>query len=152
MSPLPVIRRNHATAAEVEAHLRHCSADFVRRLSERVALADYAQKLAEQSERFEAWAEDRLVGLVAIYCNRPEGGTAFITSVSVLPSWQKRGIAARLVEAGIAHAHGLGFPRVELEVDRGNAAALALYQKAGFSPHGERNDGTIMRLDIDAAR
>lgn len=152
MSALPVISVNRATAAEVEAHLRHCSADFVRCLGERVVLADYAQKLAEQSERFEAWAEDRLVGLVAIYCNRPEGGTAFITNVSVLPAWQNRGIAARLVEASIAHARGLGFPGIELEVDRGNAAALALYKKTGFLPHGERNDDTIMRLDIGAAR
>jgi ribosomal protein S18 acetylase RimI-like enzyme len=124
---------DRATAREIAAHLAECDADFVPPLSSRLNVDEYAWKLARRATRFEAWDGDRLVGLVAAYCNDLESGQAFISSVSVLRGWGGRGIAARLVERCLAHARALGLRRVALEVDAANAPARRLYERQGFT-------------------
>lgn len=125
-------RRNAATAADVTAHLTACDADFEPRLSSRVELAPYSQKLVAQAERFEAWAQGTLVGLVAAYCNDTTSKRAFVTSVSVTPGWGGRGIGAELMRKCIAHAASVGMLEITLEVARANTLARKLYQKLGF--------------------
>ena len=78
------------------------------------------RKIADKAARFEAWVDGEWVGLVAAYCNDKEKLTADITSVSVLLRWQDKGIASQLMERCIGHVKGLGFERIELEVDSGN--------------------------------
>ena len=132
MSEPATILLNRASEAQIAEHLRRCDAGFVPPLSERVDIGSYARKLASQAERFEAWAAGVLVGLAAVYCSDAGRGAAFITSVSVLQDRQGQGIASRLLQRGIGHAKALGFERVALEVDRGNAGAIHLYEKARF--------------------
>lgn len=126
-------RRGSASEDRIFTHLSHCDLSFVPRLGSRVEIGDYARKIADRAERFEAWADGELVGLVAAYCNAPDTGTAFITSVSVMPEWQGRGIASRLMANCTAHARKLGFASISLEVDENNAVAIALYTKRGFA-------------------
>ena len=127
-----VFRSGRANKESIRAHLTHCDASFQPPLTSRVKLEDYARKVAERAECFEAWAEDELVGLVAVYCNAADRGSAFITSVSVLPEWHGRQIAKELMASCLAHVRNLGFERIELEVDGSNAAAIILYKKSGF--------------------
>lgn len=138
---------NRASEAQIAEHLRRCDADFVPPLTGRIALDSYARKLASKAERFEAWADDALVGLVAVYCNDAEHRAAFITSVSVLRGWQGRRIASQLLEQAIAHVRALGFEHLELEVDRGNAHAIALYEKTNFIAGPVHGQSMTMHLD-----
>jgi len=124
---------DRADAAQIAAHLAACDADFVPPLSRRVDIAAYADKLVGHAVRFEAWEGGRLVGLVAAYCNDPDGCRAFVTSVSVLRGWAGRGIAVALMERCLSHARRLGFRRVALEVDAANGPARRLYEKLGFT-------------------
>ena len=125
------------------SHLERCDACFDQTLSARVNLSDYAEKLVQNAARFEAWSDgDQLVGLVAMYCNTRDAGTAFITNVSVLPNYQGHGIAYRLMEDAVKHAGDLGFQRIALEVGRGATVAIALYEKSGFRAVGQ-DDETI---------
>lgn len=142
------VERNRAGAAEVGAHLRECDASFVPPLSERVDLDAYAEKLVSRAERFEAWSDDRLAGLVAAYCNDSERRAAFVTSVSVLPAWQGHGLASRLLQACIEYAQQAGFERVELEVDLRNTAAAPLYRKHGFTITSTRERTLILQLPV----
>lgn len=137
---------DRASVAELTAHLSRCDAAFVPPLSERVTLDAYAQKISDRAMRFEAWHAGEMMGLVATYCNTPDKRTAFITSVSVLPSWQGRGIAARLMTHCIDHVRNQGFEHIELEVDRRNPAAVALYEKNGFAIR--RMDGTSLTMTL----
>jgi GNAT superfamily N-acetyltransferase/SAM-dependent methyltransferase len=133
-------------APQIAAHLLACDSAFVPPLSNRVVINEYAHKIAEKAVRFEAWQDGKLVALVAVYCNRGDEKTAFITSVSVLPEWQGRGIASQLVANAVEHAHALGFVRIELEVDNQNNAAASLYRKHGFSTDMASGQTTIMYL------
>jgi ribosomal protein S18 acetylase RimI-like enzyme/SAM-dependent methyltransferase len=142
-----IFRRDEADARAVEVHLWDCDADFDPPLSQRVDIADYAVRLVERAARFEAWSNGRLVGLVAAYANSGAGGSAFITNVSVLPSFRGRGLAEQLVASGLAQLKSQGFGRVELEVGRGAAAAIALYRKLGFREFGDGRKGIMMAHD-----
>lgn len=126
-----------ADAPQVARLLRACDSRFVPPLSQRVDIDAYAAKLAAHARQATAWQDGALIGLVALYCNDPDRRVAFITSVSVEPGHTRRGIAGRLLDEALAIARGAGMQAVELEVDAGNDAALALYRKHGFAVSGE---------------
>jgi len=123
---------NKTSGAEIAEHLRCCDDDFVPTLSARVAIPEYAQKIASKATRFEAWSNDKLVGLVAAYCNDYLTNTAYITSVSVLKAWTGNGIATNLIGRCVAYAKAAGMHYVGLEVATYNIPAIKLYEKNGF--------------------
>jgi len=138
---------NKASEAEIADHLLRCDTDFVPPLSDRVELSSYAHKIACKAVRFEAWGEAVLVGLVATYCNDSERRVAYITNVSVMPEWKGAGIASCLLDRCIEHVKKLGFEHIELEVDSGNAGAVRLYEKKGFTTKEMSGREVIMRLN-----
>ncbi len=124
---------NRSSAAEIAAHLMRADAAFEPALSSRVDIPTYAHKLHDRTVRFEAWLGEELIGLVASYCNLPDGGKSFVTSVSVWPEYHEKGIAGRLMRQCIEHVQELGFDQMEMEVDLRSLPAVALYQKLGFN-------------------
>ena len=139
---------NRASVAQLAEHLRLCDRFFVPPLSERVALMDYSAKLYEKAERFEAWIDTTLVGLLAGYYDAESSVVAFITNVSVLKEWQGRGVASVLVERSIAHAQHLGFELIELQVALQNDLAVRLYQKHGFQVISQDDNQAKMALAL----
>lgn len=141
------LERNRSERSAVQAHLLACANHFTPPLGGRVAIPDYAAKLATSAERFEAWEGSTLIGLVAVYCNDPARVRAFVTSVSVLPERMRAGLGRRLLEAAIAHVRGLGFAHLALSVDR-SAAALDLYRRLGFVADGAAGETLQLSLDL----
>ena len=100
--------------------------------------------MALHSERFEAWADSALVGLVAIYTNNKNTQSAHVSNVSVIPGQQGRQIAQKLMSSAIEHARSLDFSLVGLSVDERSENALHLYTKIGFKVF-ERN-GSLLSM------
>lgn len=148
MIPTIEFRINCAMADQIAMHLQRCDSTFVPPLSQRVKIDDYAHKIVHHAQRFEAWANDQLIGLVAIYCDAEEKGTAFITNVSVLPTWQGQGIAGKLMMRCVDHARNASFERIDLEVGDENVAALKLYKKIGFQLDQENKQ--LMNLHLES--
>ena len=143
--------RDRANLAEISNHLLRADTAFEPALSGRVNIQLYAQKLHDKAVRFEAWVNQELVGMVATYCNMPDGGKAFISSVSVLPDWQGQGVASRLMQQCIEHIQREGiYYQVELEVDQRSQAALALYRKLGFN--SRQISGTTFSMEMKLER
>lgn len=138
---------DRATVGEIAEHLKRCDRDFLPSLSKRVELPGYARKIESRATRFEAWAGDRLVGLVAAYCDGTKDRTAFITSVSVEEGFRRTGIAAEIVALCIAHVAQQGLQRIELVVDSDNAAAMHLYATCGFVAGDLKGRTVTMHLD-----
>lgn len=143
---------NRASGAEIAEHLLCCDADFVPTLSERVAIPDYAKKIASKATRFEAWSNGTLVGLVAAYCNDPETRIAHITSVSVMKGWIGQGIAAKLIGQCVEHAKAAGMRQVGLEVAADNMPAIRLYEKSGFEVSMLNEPFILMKLDFESGK
>lgn len=133
-----IFRRDTASAADIARHLWLCDADYTPRLSSRVSIDAYAAKLAERACLFEAWVEDDLVGLVAVYYDLPQH-VAFITNVSVVATHRSCGIASRLLTSSITCAQELKLNRVELEVNPDNHAVTAIYARHGFVASSTEN-------------
>lgn len=72
-----------------------------------------------------------------VLCSRCRPGEAFIIEVAVEPDWQGRGVGTALVGRSVELLAGQGVTSVSLGVTRSNAAALRLYERAGFRPAGE---------------
>ncbi len=143
---------SRATAGEILQHLSACDPNFVGSLRLRVDLQEYAVKVFNHAVRFEAWAEGKLVGLVAIYCNDQDYRIAYITNVSVLAQYQGRGIATQLIHRSVEHADKCQMRRVRLEVGNTNHFASSLYAKSGFVAAGRKNSMDIMDLILDEDR
>jgi ribosomal protein S18 acetylase RimI-like enzyme len=139
-----------AGAQDITRHLAACDASFHPRLSARVDLADYARKLAQNATRFEAWSDGRLIGLVAVYCNAADRGTAFVSNVSVDPEHRGQGIARLLMQTCIAHLRDLTFKRLSLEAAPAALPAMLLYEALGFVSEARQSTAPHrMCLDLD---
>jgi ribosomal protein S18 acetylase RimI-like enzyme len=123
---------NKASEVEIAEHLSHCDIDFVPHLRGRVEIGEYAKKIANKATRFEAWSGDTLAGLIAAYCNDQEKHIAYITSVSVMREWMRKGISSRLMSQCIEYAKVSGMRQIRLEVACDNSPAIRLYEKHGF--------------------
>ena len=65
---------------------------------------------------------------------------AEILTIGVIAAWQRRGVGARLVGGLERAGRNAGAKRLFLEVAESNAAALQLYQTAGFTEVGRHKD------------
>lgn len=115
--------------------------------------------------------QDRVFGFVARQTNRNDkglggfvltrevAGEAEILTIAVAARHAGHGLGWRLMLAALRQTIERGGESLFLEVDEGNAAALALYRKLGFRKVGERKayyqhaDGNkaaalVMRLDL----
>ena len=140
-------RELSATQDQIRAHLEHCDGSYQPPLSQRVHIGEYAAKIAQNAETFEAWGDHRLVGLVASYFNGTTG-SAFVTSVSVEDGFMGRGIASTLMTRCIERARSLGMASIALEVFRGNTQAIRLYKKHGFVECANESDPIRMQLSL----
>jgi mycothiol synthase len=109
---------------------------------ERADAPGYRRYMEERG--VQVWAAERLrprqvIGLCEVVPRRvllAEGPaeSGHIGSLAVHPDWRERGLGRWLLAAGIRLCLNAGWPTVELNVDRDNAPALALYGSAGFRP------------------
>ncbi|SMX98947.1 Acetyltransferase (GNAT) family protein [Brevibacterium sp. 239c] len=68
------------------------------------------------------------------------GGEGDVMTIATTEAGRGKGIARRLLQAGIDWAQSRGAEVVHLEVDEHNEPALGLYRSCGFSEWGRRPD------------
>jgi predicted GNAT family N-acyltransferase len=117
-------------ADEVRAALALRHEVFV--VEQRVPIDEEVDAHDETALHLVAVDDDRVVATARIVM---DGETAKLGRVAVAPSARRRGIASRLIAACEAEARARGARRVALAAQTG---ALALYERAGYTAHGER--------------
>jgi [ribosomal protein S18]-alanine N-acetyltransferase len=76
--------------------------------------------------------------MIGFILSRLAAGEAEILSIAIAPNRRGRGFARPLLDLNLRRLAGLGARTVFLEVDERNAAARALYRRAGFADVGRR--------------
>ena len=104
-------------------------------------LAVVAERLESAPDRaaFGAFEDSRLVGLAGLQCEsgRKLAHKAVLWGVYVAPDFRNHGLGRQLVAAALQHAASMpGLRQLNLGVNAGNAAAIALYESLGFQPYG----------------
>ncbi len=139
-------RRNTASEDEILSHLSNCDTTFVPPLSTRVDLVSYSKKIAEKAITFEAWHEDNLAGLMAVYFNHTDKRTGYITNMSVVPEYTGKGIGSKLLLHCINYGVAGSCCELRLEVNKFSARAISFYKKHSFVQIHEKDDIIIMEL------
>ncbi|MDE2394401.1 MAG: ribosomal protein S18-alanine N-acetyltransferase [Burkholderiales bacterium] len=85
-----------------------------------------------------AVVEEPLAGVVGYYVAMAGMGEMHLLNLAVAPSWQGRGLAARLLQALVARCVEFGHEALWLEVRASNARARSLYARLGFTEVGLR--------------
>jgi ribosomal-protein-alanine N-acetyltransferase len=88
-------------------------------------------------------------------CFRLGAGEAELLRIAVAPAARGRGIAKRLLAAGLERLRAAGVASCYLEVRPGNASALAVYRALGFAICGHRrayyrdgSDALVLRREV----
>lgn len=143
-----VYKINQVKKDDIYNHLMMCSASFIPPLSSNVNIEAYAQKIDEKADTFEAWNEERLIGLVAAYCNNFDDQEAYITNVSVAASFRDMNIASNLLRMCIKHVESLKLNWIKLKVNKNNEKAINLYKKFHFSEIDYYDEFILMRFKV----
>jgi ribosomal-protein-alanine N-acetyltransferase len=80
----------------------------------------------------------RGASLVGFALSRHAAGEAEVLSIAVAKSERGKGLGRGLMNAHLARLAAAGVTSVFLEVEPGNASAVALYRRLGFETVGER--------------
>ena len=80
---------------------------------------------------------EKVLGYVGMMYVLDEG---YISNVAVAPEHRRKGIADALIGELMERGKALELSFVTLEVRAGNAPAISLYEKHGFSPVGKRKN------------
>jgi 8-oxo-dGTP diphosphatase len=84
-----------------------------------------------------------LIGFLALSIVRAlTEGRGFINDMAVLPTYQRRGVGAALLEAALRRAERLNLHHVMVNTDRANERARAFYSASGFA------EGSILHFKI----
>lgn len=113
----------------------------------------FADEIQNKAAAVWCWEEDgALAGFVSL---RLAAGFCEILNVAVHPTWCRKGIGSRLLAHALADVRARGGEKATLEVNAQNAAAVALYAKAGFQKLGVRkkfyngtDDALIMGVNL----
>ena len=109
-----------------------------------------AQVLAKGWSQFYAVRGSQVVGWCDVVRDeRPDRAHIGRLGIGILPEYRGQKIGARLLAATIAEAFEKGLTRIELEVYAGNARAIALYKKFGFSEEGRKRQARCLDGNYD---
>ncbi|MFA5644526.1 MAG: GNAT family N-acetyltransferase [Patescibacteria group bacterium] len=137
-----------ATAENIEEHLTMCSDMFFPPLATYVNIHDYSIKLRKYAVTFEAWNNNKLVGLLACYLNNDKSYLGFISNVSVFKKFTGKGVADQLLKNTIQFALSKKYKYLELEVRHDNSPAIKLYQKNKFVIENRVDDKYKMKRQL----
>lgn len=142
-----IYKINTSSEIDIFNHLILCDKDFIPPLSERVNVLSYSRKIRSTAVLFEAWEDEKLVGLVAGYFNKKEEG--YITNVSVIKEKQKDGIGSKLLDMCINYGNSNRIKILLLEVYEKNPSIVKWYRKNGFLEYQKIGDNLKMYLSLN---
>ncbi|HIX05720.1 MAG TPA: GNAT family N-acetyltransferase [Candidatus Fournierella pullicola] len=129
--------------ARVKNYFDVADDSFKPKLSSRLDVKAYVDKICNYASLIWCMYEGRDIGLCAFYANRPP--MAFITSLSVLEEYQGYGLAKRLLEEMVERCTQNGFKKITLEVYKANTRAQQLYLKMGFAFSTKDDEKYVMQ-------
>ena len=138
---------------ELLACLREQADDAFPSLKDKQRVNLLADKWHQNAE-FCTCRDDRgqLVGMIAFYANRPEGGEVYIPHVYVCREHRGKGVFSELFHAVLKYVTCKGFEAIRLEVQNNNLTAKKAYLRQGFHIEGSSSDNSVfMKCRINNA-
>lgn len=106
--------------------------DFPIPLSDKVNIAEYAEKLMDKADLVAEIEEDRIKGLAAGYTENIIDNSAYIALVGVQDKFRGQGIAKQLVKTFIKLCQEKNIHSINLYTHQTNVPAIKMYGALGF--------------------
>lgn len=129
---------------KVFAYLNKYSNNFTPPLNERVDLLSFSLKIFNHATQFWLTYKSEPIGFAACYFNNPDKKFGYITTISVVDSWQGFGLGVKILKKILSFASLNEFEEVRLEVYNTNKKALKFYLKNGFNVIETRTNSMIL--------
>lgn len=141
-----VFRHETPSLEQIREFFYQTDTEFDLPLSQKVDIEEYTFKLFQNAEFFVCYDEDRIVGMICCYLNRPP--EAYISHVCVSADYQGRGIFNELFIHLKKCCTERFINKITLEVNHSNLKAQHIYQKLGFIVNSTTNHSSYMNLFI----
>ncbi len=133
--------------SELEEFFAAVDGDFPVRLSERVNIGEWCEKLLSNGTVCAEAIDGELAAVVAGYANNHEEKNGYIAVAAVKRNFRRRGLGAAAVSKFIKKAGDAGMETVYLYVHKSNGAAIRMYKGIGFKEvESDRTDS--LRLSV----
>ena len=113
-----------AMGLDIPADLEHFSGTYIGSIHNRFWVA-----VAPQQETTSA-PREHVIGMVGVVATKTD--VAEMRRLRVTTSFRRQGIAARLLQAALAHCRDQGFLKVLLDARLEQTAAVQLFEREGF--------------------
>ena len=112
---------------------------FPINLSDKTDLNILAEKFISLGTVFYVYDNNDIVGLIAGYNNDDVNHCAYISVLAVLPNYQGKGYASKLISDFTNDCINKNIKRIELFTHKSNENAIKMYKKNGFVIDGTNN-------------
>lgn len=98
------------------------------------------QKFIDKGNVVGCLFENKLYGMLNVYCNFVETGDAYLNNVEVLKEYRGLGLSKGLLRIAYDIVKEYHFNSVSLDVAEDNTVAIGLYKKEGFFFTGNKRE------------
>lgn len=117
---------------KIEKYLKNNANIFVPSLSSRVNINLFSKKIFKNATQFWVFNKKEIIGFAAVYLNDKICNKAYITSISLIDSYQGKGIGEKILCEIFNYSRDKNFKTISLEVNKQNIKAKFFYFKMGF--------------------
>ena len=134
----------------IKRFLENADSYFFPALSSHVDISAYSRKLSKNAVNLFIHNGEEDIAHAAVYVNDEVEFKAFLSTICVLPNFQGRGYASKLLNLCMEHAKQEGMLFFELEVDNNNKDAILFYKRKEFKISSSVSDqkSMIMRFKL----
>ena len=126
--------------------------DYFEKLSDRVDIEEYSEKLLENSVQFTLWDNTNLIGLSPCYFNNVDEKIGYISSLTIKNGFRGKKLGSEMINQIKAYALSLSFNSVVVKIHIANTISHNFYQKNGFIDfiENKENDFRLLKLEVNS--
>lgn len=109
-------------------------------------LKQYAEKLAENADTFVIEEKNMSAGFISFYANDDKEEHSFIVLLAVLPEFQGKRLAQKLLDRCMIESTNKNKKGVKLEVMKDNYSAVRFYERNNFKVSEETGRGSVYMI------
>ncbi len=137
---------------EISDFFKEHDNDYFEKLSDRVDIDDYSEKLLENSVQFTLWDNVNLIGLSPCYFNNVDEKIGYISSLTIKNGFRGKKLGSKMISQIKAYAQLRNFNSVVVKIHYANAISHNFYQKNDFIDFIEdkENGFRLLKLEVNS--
>ena len=136
---------------EISDFFKEHDNDYFEKLSDRVDIDEYSEKLLENSVQFTLRDKVDLIGLSPCYFNNIEEKVGYISSLTIKNGFRGKKLGSKMIKQISLYAKNRGFSTVLVKIHFDNEISHRFYLKNGFFDFikDQENNFRLLRLEVE---